>query len=241
MEPLSHLTVIANQLIWADYDNCSICSLDHLRGVGGLQQRWAVDQHHVEAGLGISQQRSCGLRSGHARHLGCGRPMGASTATALLKGLVAMQSCSARCPASTCSKLSAAGTPGRSRADRSPLASTTRTRVPPSARARARLATTVLLPPPATDETNASDNPRDNRGRVPCGRVRQMGPRSGKPQRQRSTGWQSSAASHPPRGCCRSIAASSRPRTLGSRRSAAHCRGPQDPRSVMLRLRLASA
>ena len=80
-----------------------------------------------------------------------------------------MQSASARRPASTSSK-PPTRVPSKSRAvwpSPAASASTTSTFVPPSARARATLATTVLFPPLSRGETKTTDNcgPRSARTR----------------------------------------------------------------------------
>ena len=83
------------------------------------------------------------------------------TVIASLNGLGLRHSAGACRPLRICSKPSEIWMPGRSRAVRpssAGSASTTSSRVPPSAKARARLATKMLLPAPPTGETTASDS-----------------------------------------------------------------------------------
>jgi hypothetical protein len=60
--------VIADRLVVAEHGDRRIRGADQLDGAGHLQQRRAVDQHKIEAGFGLGEQRTRCLESGRARH-----------------------------------------------------------------------------------------------------------------------------------------------------------------------------
>ena len=118
------------------------------------------------------------------------------TVIASLNGLRFRHSAAARRPLRTCSKPSDIWMPGRSIAvtpSSAGLASTTSSRVPPSATARARLATKVLLPTLPT----GIQEPAIAARRGPHGCARRRRRRNGTPRRRRSRGHRPWATGRP--------------------------------------------